>query len=108
MADEDYAGDDDPSFFFDDDDYLYVEDDYAVAVSRKSDRTTPSFPLSLPPHRLAGTQISGACMHPPIHPQAASKKHSAVRRTRKANRAKKRTVPVFDNEIFADIPYLSF
>lgn len=33
MADDDW-GDGDPGFFFDDDDYLYVEDEFAVAVSK--------------------------------------------------------------------------
>jgi len=33
MADEDYG--DDAGFFFDDDDYLYVEDEYAIAVSTR-------------------------------------------------------------------------
>jgi len=30
MADEDYG--EDAAYFFDDDDYLYVEDEYAIAV----------------------------------------------------------------------------
>jgi hypothetical protein len=40
MADEGYGEDD--AFFFDDDDYLYVEDDYAIAVSLPSALLSPT------------------------------------------------------------------
>jgi hypothetical protein len=51
MAYEDY-GDDDAFYFDDDDDYLYVEDDYAIAVSY-SPSTRPRSERRLPARQAA-------------------------------------------------------
>lgn len=71
MADEDYGEDD--AFFFDDDDYLYVEDDYAIAVSPSHTRQLASRPYIRLAHAdlKPGCQRSGSCMSHTRAPQKA-------------------------------------
>lgn len=59
MADEDYG--EDAAYFFDDDDYLYVEDEYAIAVGIRNLR-----------------RVSGACSarHTRARGQAVDTKNS--------------------------------
>jgi hypothetical protein len=63
MADEGYGEDD--AFFFDDDDYLYVEDDYAIAVSLPLQSSTKarSFPVPTSPDP---TPVPGALGKPHV------------------------------------------